>query len=250
MERVSNRRLLQFCKCRTDGVAVFALICIALLLAPSMRAQSRRPELPWAMSARIGAVGNAYENAYSYFKHSKGHDLITMTFVADAQHDFTDAFALRLSFAFGKNAGACNSEQAGGGFYPYVFSSSSVFTDAMLRVSKLGKDFTSKFYFGLGVAHTYNFEKEHNWSHAWESTHGDMPSVTYSNTVMGFRVGYLGEYHITPEVGLLVDIAGEMYFDKYNGLQPHSSDHARFEGYGGFPFDARGIISVGMAYHF
>ena len=97
MERVSNRCLLQFCKCRTDGVAVFALICIALLLAPSMRAQSRRPELPWAMSARIGAVGNAYENAYSYFKHSKGHDLITMTFVADAQHDFTDAFALRLS---------------------------------------------------------------------------------------------------------------------------------------------------------
>ena len=147
MERNSNQRLLQFCRCKTDGVAVLVLFCLALMLAPALGAQSRRPELPWAMSVRAGAVGNVYESAYSYFKHGKGHELVTMSVAADAQYDFTDAFGLRLSFSFGNNAGACNSEQAGGGFYPYVFSSWNIFTDAMLRVSKPGKDYISKFYF-------------------------------------------------------------------------------------------------------
>ena len=68
--------------------------------------------------------------------------------------------------------------------------------------------------------------------------------------VFGFRVGYLGEWHVTPEVGILVDACGEFYGDMYDCLTPFRDDHGTYRGYAGFPFDMRFILSLGIAYHF
>lgn len=226
------------------------MACAVLLAVGSFSAGAQRPELPWHASINLGVVGNAYENVGSYFRHKKFYDLITGSLSVSAGYDFTQDFSVRLSVASDKNAGACNSLQSGGGFYPYVFSSLNVFADAMYDVSKKRGHFVPKFYLGLGFAHTFNFQKKTDWSHDWESVHGDLPMVTTVNNVFGFRGGFLMEYLITPEVGVMLDVCGEFFTDKYDGLQPHQADQGGFSGYAGFPFDVRGILSIGLAYHF
>lgn len=231
---------------------IFWLLVLSLVPGISARGQETagRPEYPWHASINVGMVGNVYENVGSYFRHNKAYDLVTGSLSVSAGYDFTEAFSVRLSLASDKNAGACNSLQSGGGFYPYVFSSLNVFADALYNVSRRRGHFVPKFYLGLGFAHTFNFRKERDWSHDWESAHGELPFVQTSNVVFGFRGGFLGEFLLSQEVGILVDVCGEFFTDRYDGLQPTSTDQESFAGYGGFPLDARGIVSLGIAYHF
>lgn len=229
-------------------LVLFATVAALCFWTPKAAAQEI--ESPWSVSFRAGAVGNVYENLQSYFEHKKAMDLITASFNLSFMYDITPVFAVRADAAWGKNAGACNSQEAGGGFYPYLFNSLNFFADAMLNVRKGNSFFVPKFYFGIGLAYTYGFEKEHEWSHDWESTHGDIPSVVTKNTVFGFRTGFLAEFLVTQEIGILLDVCAEFYTDRYNGLQPFKGDQEPYKGYAGFPFDMRGIISAGVAYHF
>lgn len=228
---------------------VFILLVVPLLV-PGHEARGQKPEHPWGIALRGALVGNVYENTHSYITHGKIIDLLSGGFVVDGMYDFSSRFGLRLSGAMGKNAGACNSLQVDGGFYPYRFSSLNLFADAMVHFGKPEDAFSSRIYGGLGLSHTYDFVKAQEWSHDWDSVHGEIPMVGWPNSVFGFRMGYLGEWHISPEVGVLVDACSEFYTDRYNGLQPSRSDQGRFDGYGGFPFDLRFILSFGIAYHF
>ena len=209
-----------------------------------------QPKLPVAIAVRGGVMGNVNENASSYIRHGKTIGLFTFGFSIDGMYDFTNLFGTRLSVSTGKNSGAANSLQSGGGFYPYYFNSVSVFADAMIHFGTPEDAFSSRIYGGLGYAHSYNFVKATEWSHEWDDIYGNIPHVTSPNNVFGFRLGYLGEWHVTPEVGILVDACGEFMLDKFNGLQPYSDDHDRFTGYAGFPFDMRFVLSLGIAYHF
>ena len=214
-----------------------------------------QPKLPGAVSVRGGVIANAHENVRSYFNHSRAIDAITSGFALDGMYDFTNLFGMRVSASVGKNAGACNSAQAGGGFYPYLFRSVNVFGDAMLHFGTPYDAFSSRAYFGLGYAYTYGLIEEvkdgvTNWPHPWATSESSIPMTKEPNSVFGFRLGYLGEWHVTPEVGILVDACGEFYTDMYDCLMPATDEHASYRGYAGFPFDMRFILSLGIAYHF
>ena len=227
-----------------------AIVSVLFLFGMASSVSAQKVELPWHVSAQIGAAVNVGENVGSYFNHKKVFDLVNLSFGITGGYEFTQNFGVRLNLNLDRNSGACNSRESGGGFYPYTFSSFNVFADAMLNVTRKPGFFVPKFYLGAGLAHTYNFKKAHEWSHDWEEIHGELPHVSTSNTVFGFRVGFLGEFLITQEVGILLDVCGEFYTDKYDGLQPTKADQTSFSGYGGFPFDVRGLLSVGVAYHF
>lgn len=222
------------------------------LTGPGFSASAQKPELPWHVAFRAGIVGNVYENVGSYLDHKKVFNLITPSFGITAGYDFTEAFSLRMTLSSDANAGACNSKESGGLFYPYRFSSLNVFADAMLNLSRRARarSFVPKLYVGLGYAHTFNFTKKFEGTHPWANMYGELPHVVLNNHVMGFRAGFLLEYLLTPEVGILMDLCGELYTDLYDGLQPARADQDQFSGYGGFPFDARGILTLGLAYHF
>lgn len=235
------------CKMRNLAKAAASVL---FLLGAASSLSAQKVELPWHVSAQIGAAVSACENVGSYFAHKKVFDLLNASFGISGGYEFSPHFGVRMNLNLGKNSGACNSKESGGGFYPYTFSSVNVFADAMLNVTRKPGFFVPKFYLGVGYAHSYNFKKANEWSHDWEQIHGDLPYVTSGNNVIGFRVGFLGEFLITQEVGILLDVRGEFYTDKYDGLQPTKADQTAFSGYGGFPFDVRGVLSVGVAYHF
>ena len=229
-------------------------VCL-LVSAVSVGAQTRKVSAPWGISVRGGVIGNVHENVMSYFRHRRFSDLFTAGFSVDGMYDFTNLFGVRLSVAAGKNAGACNSQEAGGGFYPYQFRSINAFADAMIHFGTPEDAFSSRIYGGLGYARTYDLIEEMkdgvtNWPHPWATPEQSIPSSKEPNNVLGFRVGYLGEWHVTPEVGILVDACGEFYGDMYDCLTPFRDDHGSYRGYAGFPFDMRFILSLGIAYHF
>ena len=214
-----------------------------------------QPKLPGGISVRGGVIANAHENVRSYFNHSRAIDAITSGFSLDGMYDFTNLFGMRVSASVGKNAGAANSQEAGGGFYPYLFRSVNVFADAMLHFGTPYDAFSSRAYFGLGYAYTYGLVEEvkdgvTNWPHPWATSENSIPMAKEPNSVFGFRLGYLGEWHVTPEVGILVDACGEFYTDMYDCLMPSWDEHEPYRGYAGFPFDMRFILSLGIAYHF
>ena len=232
------------------------IISWLVLLVPSFFARAQQPEHPWGIALRGGVIGNVHENFKSYLNHRRGLDLVTGGFSVDGMYDFSKLFGVRLSVATGKNAGACNSQEAGGGFYPYYFSSFNAFADAMIHFGTPEDAFSSRIYGGLGFAHTYNLREEMkngvtSWPHPWEGSTGQkLPSTREPNDVFGFRLGYLGEWHITTDVGILVDACGEFYGDTYDCLLPTLDDHGSYRGYAGFPFDMRFTLSLGIAYHF
>ena len=215
-----------------------------------------QPTHQWGVSVRGGVIANIHENVRSYFRHSVPLTIITSGFSVDGVYNFTDLFEMRLSASVARNAGACNSQEVGGGFYPYNFRSINVFMDQMLHFGTSEDAFSSRIYGGVGYAHTYGLVEEMrvgvtDWPHPWEKDTGQkLPHTNEPNNVFGFRVGYLGEWHITPEVGVLIDACGEFYTDRYDCLMPHINDHEPYRGYAGFPFDMRVIVSLGFAYHF
>lgn len=236
-------------------IAILSITACVLVSVFSAGAQTKKVALPWGVAVRGNVIGNVHENVMSYFKHRRFADLVTAGFSVDGMYDFTNIFGTRVSFAMGKNAGACNSQEVGGGFYPYYFRSINVFADAMIHFGTPEDAFSSRIYAGLGYAHTYDVVENlkngvTNWPHPWATPDQPIPNSKEPNDVFGFRVGYMGEWHITPEVGVLIDACGEFYSDAYDCLMPYRSDHDAYRGYAGFPFDMRFVVSLGIAYHF
>lgn len=216
---------------------------VALLLSVTLFAanppQSRSGKAFFALQG--GGVLNIYENAFSYSDNHKTMDLFTLQGGIAAGYEFSDVFALRATASYAKNAGACNvRETSGGGFYPYTFKSINTFVDAVLNLPGLvGKvsAFRPRLYAGLGYAHTFYFtDPQHPWQRLIDP-----------NNVFGFRLGFLAEYGFSKHFGVYADLCGEGYTDLYNGLMPTKEEqNSYYEGYGGFPLDLRGLLSIGV----
>lgn len=224
------------------SVAVVLLLCGAVASAQQPR---HIHEGRFYVGLQQGPMLNIYENAFSYKENGKTMSLFTYQAGLVAGYDLNDIFGLRLSASYGKNAGACNTrDTAAHGFYPYTFSSVNVFTDAILDMhglSDLTTFFRIKLYGGLGLGHSFHMTDS---GHPWQD-------VSDPNTVFGFRLGAIFEYNITDHIGVYGDLCGEGYTDKYNGLMPSVDEQVNnYEGYGGFPLDLRGLVSVGVLYRF
>lgn len=218
--------------------STFALLATAAL---TLAAQNDKPSHPFNISIQGGALVSVNDNAFSYVDNGKTFNLITPQGSLAFGYDFNHRFGIRLSAGYGKNASACNTVQtAGHGFYPYTFSSVNVFADALLNLGLKESFFSPKLYAGLGCAHTFNFTDA---GHPWQQ-------VTKSNTVFGFRAGFIAQFDITSHFGLYIDLCGEAYTDKYNGLMPNAEDQKKVSGYAGFPLDLRGLASLGVIFHF
>ena len=252
---------------------IFALATLlATLLSNMAGTAAQEVELPWNMAVRAGAVGSLYENAWSYVNPGRRPlGLLTYSVSATAGYDFTPNFGVRMSVAYGRNAGACNSQETGGGFFPYRFESVDGYLDAVANIRRGKSPFIPKFYGGIGLAHTSNYRKGTarvkakgedgstvwkevaSWSHRqWPGDEPeDHPKMTTNNLSLGVHIGFLGEYLISNEVGVVFDLCLEAYPDKYDGLQPTRGDQSLVAtGYRGMPFDLKGIFSIGLAYHF
>ena len=196
-----------------------------------------------SLALQGGAALDIYENAFTYRENGVSADLITVQGAFSLGYDFTEAFAIRGQMAFGTDAGGANVRQtAGGGFYPYSFKHANMFLDFILNLSGFdGRSlaFRPKLYAGLGGAHTFGFS---NPGHPWQK-------ITDPNTVFGFRGGFLAEYTTPSGFGFFADLCGEAYGDMYSGLMPSAEDQKRYEGYGGFPFDVRFVLSLGMIFY-
>ena len=221
-------------------------VCV-LLLAGSLvaGAQSVFPhEGCVSFTVQGSAALNLYENAFSYRDNGVAIDLFTYQGALGLGYDFNEAFAIRTQVAYGYDAGAANSRQtSGGGFYPYSFRHVNVFLDAVLNLSGIGGKATAfrpRIYTGVGGAYTFGFTDS---GHPWQV-------ITNKNKAFGFRAGAIAEYVMRSGIGFFADACGEFYTDQYNGLQPSEEDQQAFEGYAGFPFDVRGLVSLGMVYYF
>lgn len=226
----------------------FACILFAVLLSCTLAsAQPRKHshEGRFYLGLQQGPMLNIYENHFSYRENGKALDLITYQAGLVGGYDLNDIFGFRLSASYGKNAAACNTRNTSAhGFYPYTFSSVNVFADAILDLhglSDLASFLRIKMYGGLGLGHSFHMTES---NHPWQD-------VSDPNTVFGFRFGGIVEYNITDHIGIYGDLTGEAYTDNYNGLMPSLEDQINdYEGYGGFPLDLRGLISVGVLYRF
>lgn len=223
-------------------------VSLAMLLSCAL-ASAQQPrhshEGRFYVGLQQGPMLNIYENAFSYKENGKTLDLFTYQAGLVGGYDLNDIFGVRLSASYAKNAGACNTRNTSAhGFYPYTFSSVNVFADAILDMhglSDLTTFFRIKLYGGMGLGHSFHMtDSQHPWQ-----------TVTDPNTVFGFRLGSIFEYNFTDHIGLYGDLCGEAYTDKYNGLMPSLEDQTNdYEGYGGFPLDLRGLVSVGVLYRF
>jgi opacity protein-like surface antigen len=223
-------------------------VTLAILL--SWAAVSAQPvkfshERRFYAGVQMGPMLNINENHFSYRENGKALGLITYQAGLVGGYDFNDIFGLRLSASYAKNASACNTrDTAAHGFYPYTFSSVNVFMDAILDLhglSDLATPLRIKLYGGMGLGHSFNMSDS---KHPWQD-------VSDPNTVFGFRFGGIVEYNFTQHFGLFADLCGEAYTDKYNGLMPSPEEQASsYEGYGGFPLDLRGLVSIGALYRF
>ena len=139
----------------------------------------------WFVSLQGGPVLDLYENAFTYRENARDFELVTFQGSFAVGYDFSDTYGLRLSGAYGNDAGACNVRQtSGGGFYPYTFRHVNAFLDGVLNLNGLAGNITyfrPKLYGGLGAAHTFRFTDA---KHPWQK-------VVPRNTVFGFRFGFI-----------------------------------------------------------
>lgn len=224
---------------------ICAVITLFLGVSSLVAQPTHSHEGKFFLGLQQGPVLSIYENAFSYWENAKAIDLFSFQFGLVAGYDVNDIFGLRLSAAYGKNAGACNVKQtSGGGFYPYTFSSLNVFADAVLDLHGLSDNlgfFRVKLYGGLGYARTFHMtDAQHPWQ---------VPEDP--NNAFGFRLGGITEFNLTKTIALYADLCGEGYTDLYNGLMPaREEQNENFEGYGGFPLDLRGLLSIGFLFRF
>jgi opacity protein-like surface antigen len=217
---------------------------MSLLAAPASAQIRHSHEGRFYAGFQQGPMLNIYENHFSYRENGKALDLVTYQAGVFAGYDLNDIFGIRLSASYAKNAGACNTrDTAGGGFYPYTFNSINAFADAILDMhglSDLQTFFRIKLYGGLGFGHSFKMTDP---NHPWQR-------LNDPSTAFGFRFGGIAEYNVSDNIGLFADVCGEAYTDEYNGLIPSVKDQENFEGYGGFPLDIRGLVSLGLLYRF
>ena len=226
------------------------LICTGIVLATSALALVAQPhqhshEGRFYAGVQQGPMLNIYENYFSYVDNHKPLDLITFQAGLVGGYDFNEMFGVRITAGYAKNAGACNTyNTSAGGFYPYTFSSLNLFADAVLDLHGMSDRlsfFRMKLYGGLGMGHSFNMtDPQHPWQ-----------KLTDPSNAFGFRLGGIAEYNIFDNFAMYLDVCGEAYFDEYNGLLPSLQDQTDvYEGYGGFPFDLRGLVSLGFLYRF
>jgi len=211
----------------------------------------------WNVSVQGGPMLSINENHFAYKEADALRDLFTWQGSAAVGYDILPELGVRLSVGFGENAGCGNKRQSNNMFFPYTFKSVNAFVDAILNVHGISEDysaFTPKFYAGLGYGHTFDFQRspknQNDVSDAIHPHPGKCP--VENNNAFGFRFGFIGEYTFTNGIGIYVDICGEGYTDGYNGIKPTDEDQASTTGGGaaGFPLDCRGLVSLGLIYHF
>ena len=218
---------------------------LAALLLPiaSVAAQSKsKPEHPFSISLQGGPMLSVNENSFTYVDNGHASDLITKQAGLAFSYYFNGRFGARLSGSYGRNAGGCNVDQTkdAENYYPYKFDGVNVFLDGLVNLSNEWKEFSSVFYIGIGVGHTFNFTES---GHPWQK-------VSHKNTAYGARVGLLFQYDFSSHFGAYLDFCGEAYEDNYNGLEPYKGDHDQVYGSAGFPYDLRGLASFGLIFHF
>lgn len=225
-----------------------SIIAILILGASSIFAQNAfvGGHRAWTFAVQGGMLYSLNENCFTYRDNGEGLKLFTPQGSAAIGYEFTNALGARLSVGYGLNRSAGNHYQtAAWGYYPYSFKSINAFLDATLDMNGLFEvehAFRPVFYLGVGLGHTFGFTDPH---HPWQGAY-----ITTNNTVFGFRGGFIAEYDFTPSIGVFIDLGGEAYNDKYNGLRPAQSDHDKFTGYAGFPLDLRFMGSFGLIYRF
>ena len=223
----------------------YLIFAVLLFGAASVSAQNAfvGGHRAWTIALQGGTMYSINENRFTYGEHGHAADLWTLQGSAAIGYEFTEAMGVRVSVGYGKNVSACNSRQTDWGFYPYQFKSINAFVDGTLDLSRnYGKawSFHPVLYAGIGLGHTYGFTDP---KHPWQGQY-----MTFNNTVFGFRGGFIAEYDFTDWFGIYVDLCGEAYNDKYNGLQPTEQDQQGFKGYGGFPLDLRAMASFGVIF--
>jgi len=219
-----------------------SFLAVSVLSVLTLAAQpAGKPAHTFNIGVQGGAALSLNENAFTYRDNDKGADLFNGKGDIMLGYTFSGVFAMRLAASFGKNSGACNTEQTSGdGFYPYHFKSVNVFADAILNLSRSWEGFSPLLYAGIGGARSFGFSDA---AHPWQS-------VSNNNNALGFRLGFIAQYNISSAFSIYADFCGEAYSDKYDGLKPHKKDQQEIEGYGGFPLDLRGVISLGIVFHY
>ena len=242
------------------------LILAALLVSCTFaaKAQSKSefdPAGRWIISIMGGPMYQRNENSFVYEYRHMGQKLITYSVGAAVGYDFTSSFGLRGVVEYGLNRGCANYYQTSArGFYPYNFKNVSGFVDAMMHFNGLNaitRRFAPKAYAGIGVAHTFGFDKpsgygdENPGGGIWSEKFHPWQRIYESNMTFGFRLGGILEYDFASGIGLFADLCGEAYTDMFNGLAPNEEDHeAQGKGYAGFPLDLRLTLSFGITYRF
>ena len=203
------------------------------------------------ISLQGGGLVSLNENCRTYSDNGKNSDLLTGQGSATFGYQHTPISGFRIWAGFGGNRGACNSKETSDHrFYPYKFNSVNAFVDYVMDFSGFSNHdwtFVPKIYAGVGVGNTYGFEKtpdnpaSGDLFHPWQK-------VSDKNTAFGFRGGLILEYMISRSFGILADFGGEFYTDDYNGI--NSGDEVSETGDKNFPFDFRGLASLGFSIHF
>lgn len=203
------------------------------------------------ISVQGGGLFSLNENFRTYGEKRKNSDLLTGQGSVAFGYQFTPVSGFRIWAGYGGNRGACNSEETSDHrFYPYKFNSVNAFVDYVMDFSGFSNHdwtFVPKIYAGVGVGNTFSFKKTPDnpapgdLFHPWQK-------VSDKNTAFGFRGGLILEYMISRSFGILADFGGEFYTDDYNGI--NSGDEVSETGDKNFPFDFRGLASLGFAIHF
>lgn len=217
------------------------LILIVALLSLGTTAYSARPHLTptspyqhgqrWFFSVQGGPKIGLYDHIGSFFDNGRGWSAITYHGALSVGYNFSDAWSLRVSGGYSRNAGACTPYQ--GEFYPYTYNAAYAFADGVLdfpALCEINKAFRTKFYAGLGGAYTFGFSDP---EHPFEV-------LNTNNFVPALRLGIILEYCFPGGFGLFSDIAVENFLDRYDGYATGTA----------IALDSALKLSFGVIWHF
>lgn len=183
----------------------------------------------WYFSFQGGPVLSFTDNIQTYGQNGQGWDMLCWHAALSFGYNFTDAWDLRISGAYGYNAGAMLPYA---GFYPYHYFAAQLFADMILNYNALAEynvPFSFKTYAGLGGAFTHGFtEVEH-----------PLQALSNNTIVPGVRLGAIFEYDYKSGFGWFLDLGAEAFLDRYDGQIPMN-----------FPLDINVKLSLGIIYHF
>ena len=234
---------------------LFAIVTL-VLFAYSASAQSSSEfdhSGQFFVSAQGGCLFTFSDNYASYFDEKCAKDLFNPFGAVTVGYSFNPEWSTRLSVNYGKNDSAYNYKESYDTFGPYEFKSLNVFADAILDlkgIKGITSAFSPKIYGGVGFGYTWDFVENFSIPSdvAYRRWNWYLNDKNYS---LAFRFGTILEYDFSNRLGIFGDFCGEFFADNYSGLRPKSSDQKWAKrGYLGFPFDVRGLGSVGVILHF